>query len=673
VTTRKKVNAKGAKKAGTKVAKKKATKKRAAKKATAKKTAKKATAKKTAKKTARRARAGTAGKQAVGVSNTRPRSRAVLTLPGDLAEKIDGLNRRWTVTGIPDRTTPETLMPERCALPTTAAGWKKLLKMLPGYDPFATGAIKREGLWVDVRRAVNAIAFFHEYLVHIKGEWANTPIWLEPWQQAFIANLLGWKRANGTRRYRKYLLYVPRKNAKTTLAAGLQLEIMCNDGEQGANIDCAAADREQARNLFDVAREMVARDAALEARLQRYQYSIAHKDSASAFKVLSADANTKHGGNTHSGVVDELHAQPNSDLYEVLETSSAARRQPLMGGLTTADYERPSLCNTMHDHAKAVRDGRLDDWQFLPGIWEAELADDWRDPKTWAKANPNLGVSVKPEFLEQAALKAEHQPSFLNTFLRLHLNVRTQQAEKWIDMQAWARCGPSGEHGDTSQARRAAEPVPVGGKMAVGVDLASTDDFAAMVLAWPEENPAGGEDLIRLRARFWIPESMAREREKRGVPVTQWARDGWLTMTPGERIDFATIEAEILGVCRRHGVREPAFDPWGAAQMIQRLQGEGLEPIEYQQSFRLSNDATRHLETLVATDRLRHDGDPVLAWMFGNTTLDRDTMDNVRPSKKKSGEKIDGVIASMMAVGVLIGRDTGPTKSVYEDRGLLVL
>ena len=619
--------------------------------------------KKVAKKTTARKR-GTAGPSRGASAQAVPRSRAVLSLARELATKIRALNEKWIAQG----------MPKRCALPTTVAGWRARLKLLPGYDPFATKKTAKMGLWFDVRRAVQAIGFFHEYLVHIKGEWANTPIWLEDWQQAWLGNLLGWKRADGTRRFRRYLLYIPRKNAKTTLSAGLQLELMVNDGEEGAELFCAAAEKPQAALLHDLSKEMIARSPALAARLQIFQYHITHPASASYFRVLSADANTKHGFNPHSAIIDEVHAQRNDELYEVLKTGMASRAQPLMGGITTADFERPSLCNRMHDHACAVRDGRIDDAEFLPAVWEASLADDITDPKTWAKANPNLGISVKTDYLESEAARAEQQPAYRNTFMRLHLNIRTQQAEKWIDLNAWARGGPAT---DAAQAAMRAEPVGAGrsadAKVRLGIDLASTDDFAAMLALWPLPDGQGGE-LIRMRTWFWMPMAMARTREAEGVPVMAWANAGWLTLTEGDRIDYEQIERTIATVGERCGCLTPAFDPFNAEYMTQRLAKRGFEPVHYQQAPAKLNGPTRHLEKIVAESRIRHEGCPVLNWMMGNTTLHRDTMDNCRPSKKLSAEKIDGVICAVMALGMHItdqGGGDGP--SVYEERGLFVV
>ncbi|HHK42539.1 MAG TPA: terminase large subunit, partial [Planctomycetaceae bacterium] len=471
------------------------------------------------------------------------------TSSADIYAKIAVANKAWSGRGMPDR----------CLLPECADSWAELLRSLPGYDPFAT---ERDGLCFDVARAFQAIGFFHEYLRHIKGSFAGSPLWLERWQQAFIANLFGWMREDGTRRYRRYMLYVPRKNGKTTLIAGVQLFVMLCDDEPGAEVYCGASEREQARLLHDTCKAMVEREPDISERLKCYQYSIVDKKNHASFKVISADAGTKHGFNVHSAIIDELHAMPNRNLYDVLETGTGSRRQPLMGVITTADYERPSVCNELHDHACSVRDGTLDDWQFLPAIYQAERDDDWQSEEVWAKANPNLGVSLSYDYMRTACQRAKMEPSYQNMFLRLHLNIRTQQAEKWLDPMKWSACG-----GDPG------EPC---GRIAVGVDIASTEDFAAMATVWMDDDGVFG-----VRLRFWIPEEMCELRERKGIPVRAWRRDGWLTMTDGARIDYETIRAAVREECERYGVVSPAFDPWNAENITQNLTKDGLDPIMY--------------------------------------------------------------------------------------------
>lgn len=580
-----------------------------------------------------------------------------ITVPKAAAARIDELNARWIDAG----------MPERCTLPRAGKDWRALLKSLPGYDPFRTD---QPGLSWDVHRAVQVIGFFHEYIRHIKGEWGGTPVWLEPWQQAWLANLLGWLREDGTRRYRRFLLYIARKNAKTTMAAGLALHLLCNDGEAGAELYCAASDREQAALLFSVSQAMVKADADLGAVCRNMQYSIVHAKSNSAMKVLSALPDGKHGFNAHLVLVDELHAQATRELYDVLATSTASRRQPLIGSLTTADHERPSLCNEMHTHARDVMAGRVDDWEFLPAVWEAGRRDDITDPKTWAKANPNLGISVKTEYLRAEAARAEREATYRNTFKKLHLNIRTEQAQAWMDMSKWDACGPAD---DATRAALRAEQVGEGatGPVGIGVDLANTEDWAAMAAAWPIVDELGRE-RVRLRTWYWIPSEGVQRREDQGHPVRAWQRLTNLTVTDGTHTDYATMQRDVAEVCNEAGVLSPHFDPFNAMHLTQELQKLGLDPVLFHQGNKNMNTPTRHLDTLVSTGELVHEGCPVLAWMVGNTVLHSDTFDQVRPSKRHSAEKIDGTVAAVIAIGAMLGdKDEGP--SVYEDRGLLVI
>jgi len=580
-----------------------------------------------------------------------------ISVPKSAARRIDELNAQWIDRG----------MPERCALPTAGKDWRALLRKLPGYDPFRTS---QPCLRWDVYKAVQSIGFFHEYLRHIKGEWGGGSIWLEQWQQAWLANLRGWLREDGTRRYRRFLLYIARKNAKTTLSAGLALDIMCNDGEPGAELYCAASDRDQASLLFNLAKSMIAAEPELGNVCENRQYTVVHPGTQSVLKVLSAVPDSKHGFNAHFVLVDELHAQRNRELYDVLSTSTASRRQPLMGAITTADHERPSLCNELHTHAREVIAGRVDDWQFLPAVWEAKKDDPITSPRTWAKANPNLGVSVKTDYLETEAERAEREPTYRNTFKKLHLNIRTEQAEAWLSGEQWDACGPSSPAvRDALRAEQVGEGAT--GAIGIGIDLANTEDWAAMVAVWPIEDDCGRQ-RIRMRSWFWIPSETVQRREEQGTPVRAWREITNLKVTDGTHTDYAVMHQDILHTCQDAGVVSPHFDPFNAIHLAQDLQKEGLDPVMFHQGNRNMNAPTRHIETLVSTRALLHEGCPVMAWMIGNTVMERDTLDQVRPSKRRSAEKIDGTIALAVAIGAMLGGED-PETSVYNDRGLLVI
>ena len=315
--------------------------------------------------------------------------------------------------------------------------WDDVIGLVPGYDPQATAG----DCWFDEEAADKVVGFFADCLVHVKGEFAGRPFLLEPWQQAIVANLFGWKRPDGTRRYREAFIFVPRKNGKSILAAGICIYMLFCDGEWGAEIYCAAAERDQAALVFDVAKQMVNHEPVLRDACRIYTKAITIESMGSTFKAISADASTKHGYNAHCAVIDELHAQKNRELVDVLITSTGARRQPLIVHITTSDFERPSICNEKHDYASKVRDGIIEDRAFLPVIYEAGRDDDWTNPEVWAAVNPNYGVSISKEYLAHECQRAQEAPTYENTFKRLHLNIRTEQDVRWISMERWERCG----------------------------------------------------------------------------------------------------------------------------------------------------------------------------------------------------------------------------------------
>lgn len=525
--------------------------------------------------------------------------------------------------------------------------------LLPGYDPAATAHEAR----YDPRSATRAVSFFADCLTFTAGEWKGRPFVLQAWQQAIVANLFGWKRPDGTRRYREAFLYVPRKNGKTELAAGLACLLTFADAEPAAHVYCAAADREQARLVFSAARTMVQQEPELARRGRVYSHAIAVESTASVLRVVSAEAYTKHGVNAHGLIIDELHAQPNRELVDVLTTSTGARRQPLIIYITTADFDRESICNERYAYACKVRDGVIDDPAFLPVIYEARSPEDWTDPTVWARVNPNLGVSVNLDYLQRECARARETPSYENTFKRLHLNLRTEQDVRWLSLAQWDACG--GEPID--------EGAFAGRTCYAGLDLSSTTDVSALVLVFPDED--GGVSVV---PRFWIPgdEAMKRERRDR-VPYVAWAQQGLVEMTPGNVVDYDRIRAQIGELGRCFDIREIAVDRWNATQLALQLQGDGFKVLAFGQGFKDMTAPTKEFEKLVVSRRLRHGGHAVLRWMASNVAVETDAAGNLKPSKKKSTERIDGIVAAIMALGRALVRPE--FRSVYEQEGMLRL
>ncbi|MBK8772640.1 MAG: terminase large subunit [Rhizobiales bacterium] len=511
----------------------------------------------------------------------------------------------------------------------------------------------------DERTAIVAERFFDRMLVHVEGPMAGRPFVLEPWQRHIVRELWGWKQADGARRYRKLYLEVPRGNGKSTFAAGLALLLLAVDGEQSSKVYSAAADKGQAAIVFETAEKMVNASPFLAPRIKPYRNrTMSYDDTGSKYVVLSSDAFTKHGLNPHGIIFDELHAQPNRELYDVLNTAMGKRRQPIMIMITTAGYDRNSICWEQHEYARQVRDGVIDDPTFLPAIWSSEDGDDWTDPAVWAKANPNYGVSVRESFLQQECATALASPAYQNTFRRLYLNQWTQQENRWLDMSAWGEC-------------MADMPDLAGRPCYGGLDLATTTDIAAFVLAFPPQ--ADGEPYW-LVPYFWIPGANMVERIRRDrVPYDAWARDGLLEATPGNVIDYATIERDIIALGDLYDIREIAFDRWGAAQISQNLTAAGFTMAQMGQGFASMAAPTKDLLRLVLSKQLAHDGNPILRWMADNMVVEQDAAGNVKPSKAKSREKIDGMVAAIMALD-RASRNLGDSgRSVYEERGVLTI
>lgn len=519
-----------------------------------------------------------------------------------------------------------------------------------------------DAYYFDERAAAVAVAFFEKLLVHTKGEWAGQPFKLQDWQRdEIIRPLFGWKRRDdNTRRYRRAYIEVPRKNGKSTIAAGIALYMLFADGEPGAEVYSAAADRDQAAIVFDEARRMVENSPHLTRRSESYKKSIVVPSSHSVYRVLSADAHTKHGFNAHCVVFDELHAQPNRDLFDVLTTSQGARRQPLLVMITTAGFDRNSICWEQHEYAVRVKQGVIDDDEFFAFIAAAEDKDDWQDPTVWAKANPGMGVTVKVDYLRAEAQRASQVPAYQNTFRRLHLNQWTQQDTRWLSLEAWDACQFAVD-----------ERLLNGGMCYGGLDLASTSDIAAFVLDFPPE-PGDERGVHQWLAKFWIPEENIVERSRRDrVPYDAWVREGLITATPGNVIDYSKIVMDIEALGLIYDIQEIAFDRWGAVLVSQQLEGAGFTMVGFGQGFVSMASPTKELLRLVLDGKLAHGRNPVLRWMADNMVVTTDAAGNVKPNKEKSREKIDGIVAGIMALDRAMRHAN--TGSVYESRGLRIL
>jgi len=509
------------------------------------------------------------------------------------------------------------------------------------------------------RPSDRVLRFFREHLRHVKGEFRGQKIQPQRWvARDVIKPLFDTQTRDKRRQYRTCYVEIPRKNAKSTIAAGIGLYLLYYDDEPGAEIVSAAADRAQAAIVFDIAREMVESDPYLSKVTQVYRRELVVPSTGSKYQVISSEAYSKHGMNLHAAIIDEVHAhQDGGELWNVLTKGMGSRRQPLTFAITTAGYDRTeaSLCWSLHEHARQVNNGTIDDPSFLGVIYGADLEADWKDPKIWAQANPGLGTTLKREYLEQECRRAQDMPAYEHEFRRFHLNQWTQSAVAWIPMAKWDRGAPP------------VDPEALRGRVCYGgLDLSATTDLSALVLVFPDE--AGGYDVLPF---VWCPREGIKIRSQRDhAPYDLWARQGFMTATEGDVVDYDAIRSEIQTLAQRYDIREIAYDRWNATHLVTQLQADGANPIAFGQGYQSMSGPSKGFETLVREGKLRHGGHPVLRWCVGNTVIEEDGQKNIKPSKKRSTERIDVAVALIMALGRAM-LQAGP--SVYETRGALIL
>ncbi len=469
--------------------------------------------------------------------------------------------------------------------------------------------------------------------------------------------VFGWKRKDGTRRFRTAYVEVPRKDGKTTWAAGLGLLLTIGDNEPGAEVYSSATKRDQAKICHDIAVSMVKQSNALQRFVGLYRHNIHCERLGSKFEPLGADGDTLDGLNPHGNIIDELHAHKNRKVWDVLDTGMGARRQPLTIVITTAGtFDLQSIGWEQHDYASKVLDGTIEDETYFAYIAAADPEDDWKDPRTWYKANPNLGISLKEDYLAQQCKKAQESVGFLNTFLRLHLNIWTSQITRWLDMDVWRACAnPISE-------------VELKGRVCYGgLDLASKIDLTAWAMVFPHE------DSFDVLMRFFLPDDDIQKRIKRDrAPYDRWAKDGFLTLTPGNVTDYGFIMEQIVRDSEAFSLQEVGFDPWNATQVGITLQDDhGIKMVEMRQGYFTLSGPTKELERLLLGSKIRHGGNPVLSWNASNVAVKTDENENVRPVKDKSTGRIDGIMALIMALGRASFMDD--STSVYSERGLLTV
>lgn len=498
-------------------------------------------------------------------------------------------------------------------------------------------------------RADRAVRLINQ-LTHTKGPSAGDSFKLRPWQRDIVRRLFK-VRKDGLRQYRTMLLMLPRKNGKSEICAALAIYFLMLDGEIGAEVYSAAADRDQAALVFNVAAQMIRNDAQLSAEcdILDSQKRIVHKKTGSVYRAISAEAYSKHGFNASAVIYDELHAAPNRELWDVLSTSQGARSQPIMIAISTAGYDRHSILYELYTHAKRVQENPTIDPTFLPIIYEAPIDADWDDEAVWRASNPALDDFRSLEEMRAAAVRARSIPAQQNAFRRLYLNQWTEQSERWLDMATWDTCAGQIDREDLR-----------GRPCYAGMDLGSTKDITALVLVFPDD---GRYDVLPF---FWIPEDNIRQRVQRDrVPYDEWVKAGAMRTTPGNVCDYDAIRECIRELAEEFDIREIGYDRWGATQLVTQLQGDGATCVPIGQGFSSLSGPTKELEKLVLSGSLQHGGHPVLRWMAGNVAIEQDAAGNIKPSKKASTEKIDGIVALVMALDRAT-RNPEPQPSVWE-------
>jgi len=531
----------------------------------------------------------------------------------------------------------------------------------------ADEAAVAEGCRVDSRRAERVRTFLRTFCAHSKGEWAGKPFELLEWQwHDVVLPLLGWVRPDGTRRFRRAYIEIPKKNGKSTLASGIGLYLLIGDGEPGAEVYSAATDREQASIVHGEAVRMVQASPSLGKYLEinKTTHNIAFARTNSWYRALSAEAETKEGLNAHAIIIDELHAWKGRRLWDTLRYAGRARRQPLLFVITTAGDDVHSVCYEQHGYARGILRGRIIDTRTFAHIRAAcqrtegdEADDDWTDPETWRRANPSFGVTIKEDDFAAEVEEAKKLPSSEASFKRYSLNVWATSTNPWLRAEDWTKCQ-----------RTYAEDDLLGCRCYGGLDLASVSDLCAFVLCFPWD-----EDLYRLLSYFWLPEETVQSKDA-PEQYRVWARAGLLRTTPGNVTDYACVKRDIGELGRKFRIAEFAFDPWNAEKTTQEIEEEfGIKRCAFGQTIGNFAPACQAFERLLLGGKLQNNGNPILAWQAGHVQVRTDPSGNKRPVKPEQGDrrKIDGIVAALMALARATLSAEGPSR--YETQGIAFL
>ena len=510
----------------------------------------------------------------------------------------------------------------------------------------------------DKKKADRAVKFI-EMLPHTKGEWEGRPFWLLPWQEQIIRDLFGIVKADGFRQFRTAYIEIPKKQGKSELAAAIALYLLYADHEPSAEVFSAAADRQQASIVFDVAKRMVEMTPGLQKRSKVMSATkrIVNYSNAGYYQVVSADVGGKHGYSISGLVFDEIHNQPNRKLWDVLTKGSGdARRQALHVAITTAGTDRNSICFELHTKALDILSDRKVDPTFYPVVYSLPMDADWQDEKNWYKVNPSLGYTVPIERMREAYLQSQDNPAEENVFRTLRLCQWVGSTVQWIPDHIY----DLGNQPIDKHALRRRDCY-------AGLDLSSSGDITALVLMFP---PRTDDEKYIMLPYFWVPEETIPKRvQQTSVPYDNWVAQGYVQATPGNVIDYAYIQNTIGELSYKYHIREIAFDRWGSNMLVERLSEMGLTVVPFGQGYKDMSPASRAFYEELMKGNIIHGGNPVMKWMCGNVVIEQDPAGNIKPTKAKSKDKIDGVVAAIMALDRCIRHEN--EESVYDNRGLL--
>jgi phage terminase large subunit-like protein len=519
--------------------------------------------------------------------------------------------------------------------------------------------LERDDIWLDLVEVEKRVQFF-PLLKHWKGRFAGKSFELSLWQIFRIGSVFGWRRRDtGLRRFTEAYTEIPRKNGKTTEAAGIGLSGMILDGEMGAEIYSVATKRDQAKIVWEDAKMMVQATPALSKRIKSYVANLNCPKMASKFEALGRDSKTLDGLNPYFVLYDEYHAYRDPYLRSVMQNALGGRDQPLEWIITTAGNDVETMCYKLRTHAIKVLDPEQPD--FKDDTLFAYIAcpfpeDDPGEVGTWARANPELGGAKSLDFIKRRYEKACQLPSEMNEFLSKQLNIWTSSVEGWLDLQSWLACGS--EPIDRAALR--------GRKCYAGLDLAAVNDLSALCLLFTDQDP------WQILMFFWCPgDDIAKRSKLDKVPYDLWERQGHITATPGNATDYNFIEHTIKELKDEFQIEELLYDRWQSHQMIQNLIANGVNCVGYGQGYKDQSPALKEIERRVISRALAHGNHPILRWNAGNAQIIRDPAGGIKLNKKDPRKRIDGIAAIANAVGgVLLNRPEEKKNPYSKERGM---